>query len=167
MNITEKYLVQLQEIEIISGTVPIEIFNLGSKEVWLLNLSVGKFIRKKLFKRAMYLQIDDPKHLRRSNGSSSAQVRQYDFHIKHVSSSRVFDKGRAHLKWRMNPLKIGWFSTGTVFDIFDFSDMKTLKSEDYFRLRIQQSRQEIVNGQPIKEPTREAEIYRITDKKKR
>lgn len=150
----------LNEIEIFSGMVPMEIFTLGSKEVWLLNFELGKFIRRRLFKRAMHLTVDDPKHLRMPSGSSSAQVRQYDLHIRHIERSRIIDKGVAHLKWRLNPSVTGWFSTGVVYDIFEFQGMKTLRPEDKFRLRVQQSRQE-KGGPPVKEPTLDAEIFRV------
>lgn len=158
----------LNELEIVSGMVPMEIFTLGSKEIWLLNFSLGKFIRRNLAKRAMHLTVDDPRHLRKISGSSTAQVRQYDLHIRHIERSRIIDQGRVHLKWRMNPMKTGWFSAGTVFDIFDFQGMKTLKPEDYFRLRIQKSRQGRGRGSELpKEPTLEAEIMRLTDISKR
>lgn len=163
MDIVESYLVQLQEIEIISGMVPVQLFKLGNKEVWLFNFEVGKFIRRKLLKRAMYLQIDDPKELRKKNGSSTASVRQYDLHIRHGDPGRVIDKGEAHIKYRMNPLKVGWFSTGAVFDLFDFRGMKTLKQDDYFRLRVQRSRQQQGSGGGVPEPTLDAEIVRFED----
>lgn len=156
----KKYLdeIILQEIQIISGMVPMEIFTMGSKEVWLLNFEAGKFIRRNLFKWAMYLTVDDPKHLRMVNGSSAGTVRQYDLHIAHVERSRIIDKGVANLKWRWNPSVTGWFSTGTVFDISNFQGLKTLHEKDLFRLRIQKSRQE-KGG--IKEPTLDAEIERV------
>jgi hypothetical protein len=156
----------LNEIEIVSGMVPMEIFTLGSKEVWLLNFSLGKFIRRKLLKRAMHLTIDDPRHLRKISGSSTAQVRQYDLHIRHIERSRIIDQGMVHLKLRMNPMKKGWFSAGVVFDIFDFQGMKTLKKDDYFRLRIQKSKQERRPELP-EEPTLDGEIMRLTDLSKR
>ena len=86
----------LHEFEIVSGMVPMEIFTLGSKEVWLLNFALGKFIRRNLLKRAMHLTVDDPQHLRKFNGSSAAQVRQYDLHIRHIERSRIIDKGMRH-----------------------------------------------------------------------
>jgi len=160
MELLDSYLneLYLNEIEIISGIVPMQILSLGSKEIWLLNFEAGKFIRRNLLKRAMYLQVDDPNVLRKTNGSSSAEVRQYDLHIRHIDQSRIIDQGEAHLKWRVNPNEIGWFSTGTVFDIFDFQDMKSLVPTDNFRLRIQKSRQQKQGGP--KEPQLNAEIVR-------
>jgi hypothetical protein len=161
MELVEQY---LEEIQIVSGTVPFQIFRLGSKEVWLFNFRVGHFIRSKLFKRAMHLTVDSPKELRYPNGASSAEVRQYDLHIRHIEKSRIVDEGKANIKLRMNPLKIGWFSTGTVFDLHNFQGLKSLKENDIFRLRIQRSKQDQVGG-GVQEPTLHGEIMRIEKSK--
>jgi len=134
----EKYLSQLHEIEIrLSGMVPMDIVKLGNKEIWLINFQAGKYWRSKLIKRALYLRVDDPKQLRKVRGTSSGRARQYDFHMKHIQQNRVIDHGEAKIKWRINPDVTGWFSAGTVFDISEFMDMKTLKTNQIYRVRIQ------------------------------
>jgi len=151
----------LQELEIVSGVVPIEIFTMGIKEGWLLNFKLGKFIRRKLFKRAMYLIINTPKALRKPNGSSKAQVRQYDGNTRYVSKTRIIDSGTANLNWRINPFSTGFFAPGTVYDIYDFQGMKTLKPKDKFRLRVQ----EVDHGKEVKEDiVFDAEIERYRGK---
>ena len=148
--IVEQYLDKLQEIEIrLSGVVPMDIVSLGNKEIWLLNFQAGKYWRQKLIKRALYLRVDDPKALRKVNGSSSGRARKYDLHIKHIERNRVIDHGEANIKWRILPTVTGWFSAGTVFDLSGFSDMKTLKGNELFRVRVQR---------PYKSEQEEAEL---------
>ena len=150
----------LQELEIVSGVVPIEIFTMGIKEGWLLNFKLGKFIRRKLFKRAMYLTVNNPKALRKVNGSSKAQVKQYDGNTRYVSKNRIVDSGTAHLNWRVNPFSTGFFSKGIVYDIYGFEGMKTLKAEDKFRLRVQVPEQK----EEQKDSALDAEIERYRGK---
>lgn len=150
-----------ERIEIFSGIVPMQLVKEGTKQLWLFNMEVGKFTRVKLFKRKLFVRVDEPKELLKPHGSTSVRIRHYDFQIKYLKESDIIEEGQVHLLFRMDPTDIGWFASGAVYDFYDFQGFKQFKPTDKFRIRFQSTYSRDPEGRPQRDPEAVGRMERL------